>query len=366
MKVQEEMRNGEISLEKYVITKTLTKAPEQYPDAKNQPHVQVALRLKQNGYSTGCSAGDTVPYIICCQQAASSGSAGIAERARHPDELTRDSGGWMIDIDYYLSQQIHPVVSRLCASIQGTSPARLADCLGLDSTKFQQKTVESVTKDSSGTLLSVMDDDERYNGCEPLQLSCPSCSCSFECPPVSSLCLNLRSGMPADIQAEAQPGNNFWRKMCCPRCPEDNDNSRISPAMLSNQVKRQAEKFQSMYYKGLMMCDDEMCKYTTCSLTLRVLGDSERGTVCPNYPRCNGRLIRQYTEADLYRQLSYFCHILDALRCFEKLDKSARIQFEKELAQVRLQTDAALSTVQKIRDRCAYGWVKLKDLSISV
>ncbi|RWW61126.1 hypothetical protein BHE74_00031833 [Ensete ventricosum] len=27
----------------------------------------VALRLKKNGYS-GCSAGDTVPYIICCQQ----------------------------------------------------------------------------------------------------------------------------------------------------------------------------------------------------------------------------------------------------------------------------------------------------------
>lgn len=31
--------------------------------------------------------------------------------------------------------QIHPVVSRLCASIQGTSPERLADCLGLDSSK---------------------------------------------------------------------------------------------------------------------------------------------------------------------------------------------------------------------------------------
>lgn len=31
--------------------------------------------------------------------------------------------------------QIHPVISRLCASIEGTSPARLADCLGLDSSK---------------------------------------------------------------------------------------------------------------------------------------------------------------------------------------------------------------------------------------
>lgn len=42
MQVQEEMRNGQIELEKYVITKTLTKPPEAYPDAKNQPHVLVS------------------------------------------------------------------------------------------------------------------------------------------------------------------------------------------------------------------------------------------------------------------------------------------------------------------------------------
>jgi DNA polymerase alpha subunit A len=35
------MRNGEIELDKYIITKSLTKQPEDYPDGKNQPHVQV-------------------------------------------------------------------------------------------------------------------------------------------------------------------------------------------------------------------------------------------------------------------------------------------------------------------------------------
>lgn len=40
--LQEEMRSGQVDLEKYVITKSLTKAPEAYPDAKNQPHVQVS------------------------------------------------------------------------------------------------------------------------------------------------------------------------------------------------------------------------------------------------------------------------------------------------------------------------------------
>ena len=37
---------GALTLDKFVITKQLTKQPEQYPDAKNQPHVQVALRRK--------------------------------------------------------------------------------------------------------------------------------------------------------------------------------------------------------------------------------------------------------------------------------------------------------------------------------
>ncbi|XP_043713999.1 DNA polymerase alpha catalytic subunit [Telopea speciosissima] len=366
MKVQEEMRNGEVALEKYVITKTLTKPPEAYPDARNQPHVQVALRLKQSGYSTGCSAGDTVPYVICCEPGAgSSSSVGIAQRARHPDELKRDNGNWIVDIDYYLSQQIHPVVSRLCASIQGTSPARLADCLGLDSSKFQSKVSEAINKDPSASLLYAVDDGERFRGCEPLWLSCPCCTSTFECPAVSSLLSNSNSEKPVGSQAE-ESRCSFWKQLQCPKCPDGGDGSRMSPAMIANQVKRQAEGFISMYYKGLMMCDDETCKYTTRSLNLRVIGDSERGTVCPNYPRCNGRLIRQYTEADLYKQLAYFCHILDATRCIEKLESSVRMSFEKELSRVRPAVDLASSVAQNLRDRCAYGWVQLKDLTVSL
>lgn len=40
------------------------------------------------------------------QDNSSSSSTGIAQRARHPEELKRDTGGWMIDIEYYLSQQV--------------------------------------------------------------------------------------------------------------------------------------------------------------------------------------------------------------------------------------------------------------------
>ncbi|KAF5463781.1 hypothetical protein F2P56_013914 [Juglans regia] len=365
MKVQEDMRSGQVSLEKYIITKTLTKPPEAYPDAKNQPHVQVAQRLKQSGYSTGCNVGDTIPYIICCEQGTSSSSStGIAQRARHPDELKREDGKWMIDIDYYLSQQIHPVVSRLCASIQGTSPERLADCLGLDSSKFQNKSSEAVSNEPSSSLLFATD-DERYRGCEPLTLLCPSCSSTFDCPAVfSSICKSINEN-PSKPQAE-ESTNSFWQKLRCPKCPEEGTVGRISPATIANQVKRQVEGFVSKYYRGLMTCDDETCKYTTRSLNLRLVGDSERGTVCPNYPRCNGRLVRKYTEADLYKQLAYFCHVLDTVRCLEKVEASNRLLLEKELAKIRPMLDLAASTVQRIRDRCAFGWVQLQDLIITV
>ncbi|KAF8717128.1 hypothetical protein HU200_026243 [Digitaria exilis] len=367
VQVQEQMRSGQIELQKYVITKSLTKAPEDYPDAKNQPHVQVALRLRQNGYS-GCSAGDTVPYIICSQQDSdNTHSVGIAQRARHPEELKRDPDKYTIDIDYYLSQQIHPVVSRLCASIQGTSPARLAECLGLDSSKFQSRSTESSNQDTSAMLLSVIDDeDERYRGCEPLRLSCPSCSGTFDCPPVSSLIASASATSVSDSDEGKDATTNFWRRMRCPRCPDNIDDSRISPPVLANQMKRQADNFINQYYKGLLMCDDEGCKYSTHSVNLRVMGDAERGTICPNYPRCNGRLVRQYTEANLYRQLSYFCYVLDATRCLDKLDQKARLPFEKEFAAVSQTINLALMEIQKIRDRCAFGWVQLKDLAVSI
>ncbi|CAN4079674.1 unnamed protein product [Withania somnifera] len=295
MKVQEEMRNGQIELEKYVITKSLTKPPEAYPDAKSQPHVEVALRLKKSGYVTGCSAGETVPYVICCEQGnGTSTSVGIAQRARHPDELKRHNGNWIVDIDYYLAQQIHPVISRLCASIQGTSPARLADCLGLDSSKFQNKS--SGANDDRPNLLSCVTDDEvRYRDCEPSTLTCPTAP--------ALLSVRLYSPICSSICSSGRDPFASW-------CTETKIN----------------QDFTSVAH-----------------------------------PRANG----QYTEADLYRQLAYFSYVLDTVRCINKVDSNMRIQVENELAMIRPMVEGAASSVQKFQDRCAYGWVQLKDIIVS-
>ena len=61
--------------------------------------------------------------------------------------------------------QVHPVVSRLCAPIEGTDAAHLADCLGLDPAKFRQQVIASsadAREEAQLAVASVFDDDDRY------------------------------------------------------------------------------------------------------------------------------------------------------------------------------------------------------------
>ena len=53
------MKAGLVPLNKYIITKQLTKRPEDYPDAKNQAHVQVAIRRRSAGKRDGVMQAST-------------------------------------------------------------------------------------------------------------------------------------------------------------------------------------------------------------------------------------------------------------------------------------------------------------------
>lgn len=61
--MKESVEAGKESLEEYIITKSLTKHPHDYPDKKNLPHVQVAMRMMSNDVRV--QAGDVIPYVIC-------------------------------------------------------------------------------------------------------------------------------------------------------------------------------------------------------------------------------------------------------------------------------------------------------------
>ncbi len=75
--VKAKVAGGQMPMAKYIITKQLTKRPEDYPDAKNQPHVQVALRRKAAGARNGVmQVGRTSCAVRCCSSHASSGQGG--------------------------------------------------------------------------------------------------------------------------------------------------------------------------------------------------------------------------------------------------------------------------------------------------
>ncbi|CAE7437531.1 unnamed protein product [Symbiodinium natans] len=123
------MDDAKVPLEKFVITKGLTKDPKDYPDAKKQPHVQVALRLLSRGKQV--RPGQEIGYVVC--DSAGEGHDGkslLAERARHPHEMELDPT-LRLDMAWYKKQQVHPIIARILGVVEGTSPSRIAECLGL-------------------------------------------------------------------------------------------------------------------------------------------------------------------------------------------------------------------------------------------
>jgi len=131
-----DMDEGKVNPEQYIITKALTKAPQDYPDAKNQPHVQVALRMQARGKAV--RSGQEMEYIICESTATDGPKESFAMRARHLTELSLDPS-LKIDVKWYKTQQVHPLVSRLLGPVEGTDAARIAECLGLDGSRFAQR-----------------------------------------------------------------------------------------------------------------------------------------------------------------------------------------------------------------------------------
>lgn len=172
--VAQEIREGKVPIEKFIIDKSLTKAPEDYADAKAQPHVQVAMRMKARGQSA--RAGDTIPYVVCVDDEDMSKS--FALRSYHPDDLKKSDSQLKIDFDYYLNIQIHPPVARLCRPIDGTDDGMIASCLGLDPSKF--RSVSSSTggqmDDEILTLHSQISDKERFRDVLKLTLTCRHCN----------------------------------------------------------------------------------------------------------------------------------------------------------------------------------------------
>ncbi|XP_052126861.1 DNA polymerase alpha catalytic subunit isoform X1 [Frankliniella occidentalis] len=328
VKLREDLEEGKVPIQLLAITKQLTKNPEEYVDHKNQPHVLVAMRLNSRG-GKRIRSGDTVAYVICDDGS----NLSAMQRAYHVDEL-KTNKSLKVDVKYYLAQQIHPVVSRLCDPIDGTDAARIAECLGLDPTSYRRQMQRAEENEELGLgEKSVLDAQERFRDCDKFKFKCRKCAKEIV------------------IDSPYRKTETSEYELVLEKCP--NSDCDLSPlqhlAPIQNALTLAMRTYVQKYYACWLVCEDPACPQKTRRLPLRFQS---------NYPICNlcekGVMFREYTDTELYTQLSFFQHIFDLSKIPANDKKFLRISVETDNAYCKLKEH-----VEQLLKHSAYSVVNM-------
>ncbi|XP_022788586.1 DNA polymerase alpha catalytic subunit-like isoform X3 [Stylophora pistillata] len=325
--VGENVAEGKVDIQKYIINKQLTKSPHDYPDKKSLAHVNVALRMLSKGRKV--NAGDTIPYVICDDGS----SLAATQRAYHPDEFCK-SDSLKIDVKYYLANQVHPVVSRLCDPIDGTDAAHIAQCLGLDPSGYRGNT--GLHDDENDALLggqAQMTDEERFKDCERFIVKCKRPGCGRE------------TTLEVLFKNTSDP---FGLNDTCPACK-----TQYSAGAVSNQLTIAMRKHIKEYYMGWQKCDDPSCGYTTRQVHLAFQRGAPMCTTC-----FRAHLHPAYSDTALYTQLLYYSRLFD----YDHALKNSKEEVKKLPSDKRTFYTAVHSTVFKVLNANGYSEVNLSKL----
>ncbi|KAJ1491739.1 hypothetical protein T484DRAFT_1932601, partial [Baffinella frigidus] len=291
----EDLENNRIQLKEFIITKGLTKDPEDYSDGKTQAHVQVALKMKVAGHPV--RSGDHIPYVITSDPSVSS----FSQRARHPTDVEKANGEIHIDKKWYLESQLHPVISRICAVIEGTDAGQLAECLGLDSTKFHKNDTQGSTTRVSA-FAQQAEESDRFTSVEKLQGMCSDARIrEFKGPYVLD-------------------GTKAERLVSGLTCP-DEAGVKFNTKAVRLQVQQMVRKCLAKYHDGWLRCSDDTCAHRTRNVVCDVYregDDADYGLRCPQ-AACTGKMQVEYSSEHLYLQLLYLKQLFDISVAEKKL-----------------------------------------------
>uniref|UniRef100_A0A8C2E742 DNA polymerase n=1 Tax=Cyprinus carpio TaxID=7962 RepID=A0A8C2E742_CYPCA len=256
IEVGEKVANGSIPLNMFEIHKSLTKDPQDYPDKKSLPHVHVALWINSQG-GKKVKAGDTVSYVIC-----QDGSNLAASQRAYALEQLQKQPGLSMDTQYYLSQQVHPVVGRICEPIEGIDAVLIATWLGLDPSHFRAQQQQQ-REDEGDNFLGApaqLTDEERYRDCERFTFTCPDCG-------TENIYDNVFEG-----GSTLQPSLNNCCHIPCRGSPMEH------PVQISNKLLLDIHRHIRRYYSGWLLCEDQACQNRTRRLPIAF---SRSGPICP-------------------------------------------------------------------------------------
>lgn len=180
----------------------------------------------------------------------------------------------MVDFEYYLNQQVHPPVERMCDPIEGTDATRLADCLGLDTSKFRSAARTTSPEEELQTLSSQLSDEERFKDAHPFELRCRKCQSIYSC---SALLMET-------VSRQIDPLGRFFPHTTIPssanlavflsscqgsithfglQCPNPSCKAVAQQASASVQLTGAIRKYIQKYYQGWIVCDDQACRNRT-------------------------------------------------------------------------------------------------------
>lgn len=352
----EKMRANGIPPYKYTIYTQLGKDPKEYPNANSMPAVQVALKLMARGKTV--RAKDVMGFVVCGNNSGSAEQA--AKNAQPLDEVLKKDSGLVPDVDYYLHKQILPPVERLCAPISGTNVALLAECLGLDTSKYRVSSAGKTSEQSNEitSLESQIPDHIRFKDCEPLNLLCLGCKQHFEY-------RGLNYQAPPDQEVPLTPLAALTNNGI--GCPRSECKKVMSTLTMSAQLESQIRHHTSKYYSAWLVCDDPACGMRTRQMSVyghRCLGP--RGLA----HGCSGRMAFEYSEKAIYNQLLFLQSLFDVDKGLEKMGKPgiAGVKTEesektKVLAGMNRERFGICSDVVKAYlDKSGWGWVSMDSL----
>ncbi|KAK0424730.1 hypothetical protein QR680_008817 [Steinernema hermaphroditum] len=295
---------GEIPLEKFEILKQLTRNPTDYKDLKSQPHANVAQRLNKTG-RYHFRSGDIVKYIVC--EDGSSNSA--MQRAYHQCEI-KENKDLRIDVHYYLSQQVHPVVSRLCEPIEETDAGRIAEALGLDPSGYRRRAAAMKGNDDNDSYSVGLKHD--FSLCDSFKVVCPNSTCENSKAETPIREVIRGSGLEARFSLEeCEKCKMPWASQC--------------GAMLVNKLEKALQEAVRQYMLSPYVCDDPVCNYETPVISQDFL---QNGCTCV---RCNGGTMHKtYSAKALFNQQLFYKIIFNLQDAFN----NAGVE-EKKVLQAR-------------------------------
>ncbi|XP_069493401.1 DNA polymerase alpha catalytic subunit isoform X2 [Ambystoma mexicanum] len=324
IEIGENVVNGSIPINQYEINKALTKDPQDYPDKKSLPHVHVALWINSQG-GRKMKAGDTVSYIIC-----QDGSNLSASQRAYALEQLQKQDNLAIDTQYYLSQQVHPVVARICEPIDGIDSALIAAWLGLDPSQFRVQSHYQKDEENDAMLggPSQITDEEKYKDCERFKFTCPACG-------TEGIYDNAFDGSGALMEPSL--------KRCCK--PECDASPMHFVIQLQNKLHLDIRRHIKKYYSAWFICEEPTCQNRTRRLPLNF---SRNGPICQ---ACMKATLRpEYPDKALYTQLCFYRYIFDLEYTKEKSvsDVEKRLLKDAELDG----TDVVYKRLKGTVDRC--------------